>query len=180
MYTDSLICNRKSAVSGVKAASLLALSCECLYHSDTAERIGFAVNNAGIDVISGLYDNAAGKEAYERATNGYYDTHTLPEGITPEMVTLSDEVLDRAVSRTLTEMFRLGMFEDTYRDAKAAGKNPSYDAKLEAIGLFLKEKGGNLDEELDHFMDALYKKYVPQQVREFIEKKEAEAAQTAP
>lgn len=54
------------------------------------------------------------------------------------------------------------------------------DAKLEAIGLFLKEKGGNLDEELDHFMDALYKKYVPQQVREFIEKKEAEAAQTAP
>ena len=53
------------------------------------------------------------------------------------------------------------------------------DAKLEAISLFLKEKGGNLDEELDHFMDALYKKYVPQQVREFIEKKEAEAAQTA-
>ena len=87
---------------------------------DTAERIGFAVNNAGIDVISGLYDNAAGKEAYERATNGYYDTHTLPEGITPEMVTLNDEVLDRAVTRTLTEMFTLGMFENTYRDAQKA------------------------------------------------------------
>ena len=71
---------------------------------DIAERIGFAVNNAGIDVISGLYDNAAGKEAYERATNGYYDTHTLPEGITPEMVTLNDAVIDRAVIRTLTEM----------------------------------------------------------------------------
>ena len=54
---------------------------------DIAERIGFAVNNAGIDVISGLYDNAAGKEAYERATNGYYDTHTLPAGLTPDMVT---------------------------------------------------------------------------------------------
>ncbi len=89
---------------------------------DTAERIGFAVNNAGIDVISGLYDNEAGKEAYARATNGYYDTHTLPQGITPEMVTLNDAVLDRAVARTLTEMFRLGMFENTYRDAKAAQK----------------------------------------------------------
>jgi len=87
---------------------------------DIPERIGFAVNNAGIDVISGLYDNAAGREAYERSTNGYYDTHTLPEGITPDMVTLNDAVLNRAVARTLTEMFRLGMFENTYRDAKAA------------------------------------------------------------
>ncbi len=87
---------------------------------DTAERIGFAVNNAGIDVISGLYDNEAGKEAYLRATNGYYDTHTLPYGLTPDQVTLNDEVLDRAVSRTLTEMFQLGMFENTYRDAKKA------------------------------------------------------------
>ena len=87
---------------------------------DEPERIGFAVNNAGVDVISGLYDNAFGREAYDRATNGYYDTHTMPDGITPEMVTLNDEVLDRAVSRTLTEMFRLGMFENTYRDAKKA------------------------------------------------------------
>ncbi len=89
---------------------------------DTAERIGFAVNNAGIDVISGLYDNAAGMEAYRRATNGYYDTHTLPQGITPEMVTLNDAVLDRAVARTLTEMFQLGMFENTYRSAEEARK----------------------------------------------------------
>ena len=87
---------------------------------DEPERIGFAVNNAGVDVISGLFDNAFGREAYDRATNGYYDTHTLPEGITPDMVTLNDEVLDRAVSRTLTEMFRLGMFENTYRDPKVA------------------------------------------------------------
>ena len=87
---------------------------------DAPERIGFAVNNAGVDVISGLFDNEFGRQAYDRATNGYYDTHTLPEGITPDMVTLNDEVLDRAVARTLTEMFELGMFENTYRDAKKA------------------------------------------------------------
>ena len=87
---------------------------------DEPERIGFAINNAGVDVISGLFDNVFGRESYDRATNGYYDTHTLPEGITPDMVTLNDEVLDRAVTRTLTEMFQLGMFENTYRDAKKA------------------------------------------------------------
>ena len=87
---------------------------------DEPERIGFAVYNAGVDVISGLYDNKFGRESYDRATNGYYDTHKLPEGITPEMVTLNDEALDRAVARTLTEMFELGMFENTYRDAKKA------------------------------------------------------------
>ncbi len=87
---------------------------------DEPERIGFAVNNAGVDVISGLFDNVYGREAYDRATNGYYDTHTLPEGFTPEMVTLNDAAIDRAVTRTLTEMFQLGMFENTYRDAKAA------------------------------------------------------------
>ena len=87
---------------------------------DEPERIGFAVNNAGVDVISGLFDNAYGREAYDRATNGYYDTHTLPEGITADMVTLNDGVLDRAVTRTLTEMFQLGMFENTYRDANKA------------------------------------------------------------
>ena len=53
------------------------------------------------------------------------------------------------------------------------------DAKLEAINLFLKEKDSKLGDELDHFMDALYKKHVPQQVREFIEKKEVEALQNA-
>ena len=87
---------------------------------DEPERIGFAINNSGVDVISGLYDNKFGKEAYERATNGYYETHVLPEGITPEMVTLNDEAIDRAVTRTLTEMFALGMFENTYRCARKA------------------------------------------------------------
>ena len=87
---------------------------------DEPERVGFAVRNSGVDVISGLFDNKFGRESYDRATNGYYDTHTLPEGITPDMVTLNDEAIDRAVSRTLAEMFRLGMFENTYRDAKKA------------------------------------------------------------
>lgn len=89
---------------------------------DEPERIGFAVNNAGVDVISGLFDNEFGRQAYDRAVNGYYDTHTLPEGFTPEMVTLNDEALNRAVSRTLTEMFQLGMFENPYRDPAEAEK----------------------------------------------------------
>jgi rRNA-processing protein FCF1 len=53
------------------------------------------------------------------------------------------------------------------------------NAKLEAINLFLKDKDSKLSDELDRFMDELYKTYVPQQVREFIEKKEAEAQQNA-
>ena len=99
---------------------------------DIAERIGFAVNNSGVDVISGLYDNAAAKEAYERATNGYYDGRQLPYGLTPDMVTLNDAVIDRAVTRTLTEMFELGMFEHTYRCAKKAKETIS--AYREAAG----------------------------------------------
>ena len=102
---------------------------------DEPERIGFAVNNAGVDVISGLFDNAFGREAYDRATNGYYDTHTLPEGITPDMVTLNDEVLDRAVARTLTEMFKLGMFENTYRDPKQAAQTCANEADWAAADL---------------------------------------------
>lgn len=87
---------------------------------DVPERIGFAVNWSGVDLISGLFDNEEGREAYDRATNGYYDTHKLPEGFTKEQVTLTDAALDRAVARTLTEKFALGMFENPYRDPKAA------------------------------------------------------------
>ena len=53
------------------------------------------------------------------------------------------------------------------------------DAKLEAINIYLKEKNSKLSEELDHFMDSLYKKHVTQTVREFIDKKESESL-TAP
>ncbi len=88
---------------------------------DTAERIGFAVSHAGTDIISGLFDNEAGMESYARSSNDYYETHPIPEGFTKENLTLTDESLNRAVTRTLTELFQLGMFENPYRDpAKAA------------------------------------------------------------
>lgn len=54
------------------------------------------------------------------------------------------------------------------------------DAKLEAINIYLKEKNSKLSEELDHFMDSLYKKHVPQAVREFIDKKESEGVIAPP
>lgn len=87
---------------------------------DTAERIGFAVNHAGVDLISGLFDNEAGMEAYNRGKNDYYEIHPVPEGFTKEQLVLTEEALDRAVARTLQEMFELGMFENPYRSAKEA------------------------------------------------------------
>lgn len=68
---------------------------------DIPERIGFAVNHAGVDLISGLFDNEAGLEAYMRGKNGYYVEHPVPEGFTKEQLILTDEALDRAVARTL-------------------------------------------------------------------------------
>jgi hypothetical protein len=50
-------------------------------------------------------------------------------------------------------------------------------AKLEALKLFMKEKNVTLTEELDRSMDGLYKKYVPQTLRDYFEKQEAEARQ---
>lgn len=87
---------------------------------DKAERIGFAVTQSGVDLISGLFDNELGRVAYDRGKNGYYEEHPAPEGYDPADLVLTDEALDRAVTRTLTEMFRLGMFENPYRDAKRA------------------------------------------------------------
>ena len=89
---------------------------------DEPERIGFAVNHVGVDLISGLFDIEYGKEALARATNNYYDKHDVPEGFTKEQLVLTPEALDRAVLRTLTEMFALGMFENPYRDPENAKK----------------------------------------------------------
>lgn len=89
---------------------------------DEPERIGFAVTHAGVDLISGLFDNAAGREAYDRAANGYYEKHSVPEGFSKEELVLTDESLERAVTRTLTEMFALGMFDNPYRDPKEAAR----------------------------------------------------------
>lgn len=99
---------------------------------DSAERIGFAVSHAGVDLISGLFDNEAGMEAYNRGKNDYYETHPVPDGFTKEQLVLTDEALDRVVARTLQEMFELGMFENPYRSAKdavkAVGEQADWDA----------------------------------------------------
>ncbi len=87
---------------------------------DIPERIGFAVTQSGVDLISGLFDNKEGMEAYERQTNGYYDEHPVPEGFRKEDLVLTDESINRAVSRTLEELFRQGMFENPYADPAEA------------------------------------------------------------
>lgn len=87
---------------------------------DVPERIGFAVNHAGTDLISGSFDPDEAREAYERGRNDYYDTHPVPEGFTRDQIVLTEAALDRAVIHTLTEMFQLGMFEDPYRDPENA------------------------------------------------------------
>lgn len=89
---------------------------------DQPERIGFAVNHAGVDLISGLFDNEYGREAYQRGKNDYYDSHRVPDGFSKEDLVLTDEALDRAVFRTLKEMFEMGMFDDPYRDPKKASE----------------------------------------------------------
>ena len=87
---------------------------------DVSERIGFAVNHAGVDIISGLFDNEAAQQAYDRARSDYYDTHPVPQGFAKEQLVLTDAALNRAVIRTLTELFALGMFDDPYRDPEEA------------------------------------------------------------
>ena len=89
---------------------------------DCPERIGFAVTQSGVDLISGLFDNEAGREAYDRGKNGWYETHPVPEGFRAEDLVLTDEALDRAVTRTLTELFQLGMFDNPYRDPQKAAE----------------------------------------------------------
>ena len=71
-------------------------------------------------MISGLFDNEAGREAYDRGKNGYYENHPIPEGFRAEDLILTDESIDRAVTRTLTELFALGMFDNPYREPKKA------------------------------------------------------------
>lgn len=87
---------------------------------DTAERIAFAINNGEVDLISGLFDLKETKEAIERASNDYYESHDIPEGFKKVDITLSEAALDKAITRTLTEMFALGIFDNPYRDPKAA------------------------------------------------------------
>ena len=46
------------------------------------------------------------------------------------------------------------------------------DAKLEAIRICLADKQTDLAHELEIFMNSIYRKFVPSQVRDFLEKKE--------
>lgn len=89
---------------------------------DEPERIGYAVNHGGVDLISGLFDNRYGREAYDRGINDYYEKHPMPEGFQKDEIVLTEEALDRAVTRTLKEMFELGMFENPYRDPEKAAE----------------------------------------------------------
>ena len=50
--------------------------------------------------------------------------------------------------------------------------------KVNAIRICMNGKGGSFEQELAEYVDTLYKKYVPQAVREFIEKAD-EQEQTA-
>ncbi len=90
---------------------------------EICERVALAVN-AGVDIISGSYDMEAAKEAYKRWEEGHYTCqgHPVPEGYTPEEITLSAEALNRAVTRTLTERFELGLFENPYREPEYAAE----------------------------------------------------------
>ena len=72
---------------------------------DEPERIGFAVTHAGVDLISGLFDQKQGQEAYDRWKKDYYRDHPAPEGFSGEELVLTDESVDRAAVRTLTELF---------------------------------------------------------------------------
>lgn len=49
-----------------------------------------------------------------------------------------------------------------------------YDGeKLEAVCFYLRDKGSTVEKELSDALDAVYKKNVPSQVREYIERKNA-------
>ena len=88
---------------------------------DVPERVGFAINHAGVDIISGAFNIDEAFEAYARGKNDYYDTHPVPTGFKREDIVLTDEALNRAVARTLEEQFALGVFENPYRDPQKAG-----------------------------------------------------------
>ncbi len=95
---------------------------------DGPERVGLALWN-GVAKISGSMAVDEGLESYRRGKEGYYETHAVPEKYTVDQVTVTDENLDRAVTKTLAEMFQLGLFENPYREAalaKATVSQPQY------------------------------------------------------
>lgn len=121
-FNEELLRNRMGFKGYINSDSgIIGKMCWGVEELDEAERTALALNS-GVDIISGSLSIAEAKEAYERRTNGYYTTegNKLPEGYTLEQVTLTDEVLTKAVERTLTEMFELGIMDNPYRDAAKA------------------------------------------------------------
>ena len=84
------------------------------YRSDPALQAAYAVN-AGTDIISGLLETSALKEAYLRSLSDDFkaidsnDAHVLTEAR-----------INEAATRLLKEEFQLGLFENPYRDTSAA------------------------------------------------------------
>ena len=111
---------------------------------EVCERVALAINS-GVDIISGSLDVESAKEAYERAQNGYYTTqgNKVPEGYTVEQITLSEETITKAVTRTLKEKFELGIFENPYRIPEEAVRvteikkhwKDAYDTHLKSVVL---------------------------------------------
>lgn len=54
------------------------------------------------------------------------------------------------------------------------------EEKLNTVKIFLKKKGLNLSDEIVKFIDGLYNKNVPAQVREFLELKRSSQNESAP
>ena len=65
-------------------------------------------------------------------------------------------------------------------DNKFASVQEDYDSeKLEAVIFYLRDKKTTIERELTDALDAVYKKNVPAQVREYIERKNAPPASEA-
>lgn len=51
--------------------------------------------------------------------------------------------------------------------------------KITALRIYLAEKEGGIEKELTDYVESLYRKYVPANVREYIEKVDAQEGETA-
>ena len=55
----------------------------------------------------------------------------------------------------------------------------SEQEKITALRIYLAEKEGGIEKELTDYVESLYRKYVPANVREYIEKVDAQEGETA-
>ena len=106
------------------------------YKDDPALQAAYAIN-AGTDIIGGLTNTTALKEAYERSSSDdYVASHN-------EKYYLTKDRIDEAAGRLLKEEFELGLFENPYRDPdeatelvnEARGKDIVYEAHQKSVVL---------------------------------------------